>query len=289
MKKIIFAIIAVMVICALGFTLAGCNNATPTQKLLSNSRAWTSDNTDETLVYDVIYKSNTEEQVKGTMTVKVKSFNKEAVTIGNWTLNDAVGYLTTTVLEMENGDSKSSSAFFTTTIQVKYAEATQTIGGKTSGYTAEYKDERCYYTTFEGEGEDRATVSGEIKTGDFIESPYIDNAILYQVARCIPETSSSFTFNVPDVTLGETQSVTISTMRSSTLVIKGADDNQTEYTCFYANISLNRTFPGSGESLKCAIATTPYPSQEDPQISNMIVQIAEGDTLYTLKSASTVK
>lgn len=289
MKKFIFAIVTVVIICVLGVTLAGCNSATPTQKLLSNSRAWTSDKTDETLVYDVIYKSATPEQVKGTMTVNVKSYNKETVTIGEWTLENAVGYVATTELVMDNGDTKTSKAYFTTTIQVKYAESTQTIAGVTSGYKAEYKNERCYYTTFEGSGEAKKETSGELKVGEFYESPYIDNAILYQVARCMPDSVSSFTFNVPDVTLGETQSVTISMSRSSTIKIKAADENQTEYDCYYTKIMLNRTFPGSGENLTCAIAKNPYPSAEDPQINNMIVQISEGDTLYTLKSATNVQ
>lgn len=281
MKKFIFVLITVVMICVLSATLAGCKSATPTQKLLSNSRAWTSDVTDETLVYDVIYKSATEDQVRGEMTVNVKSYNSEKVTIGDWSLDKAIGYVATTELTMENGDVKKTTAFFTTTIQVRYAECSQTIGGVTSGYTAEYKNERCYYkTTGESANE------GEIKVGDFNESPYIDNAMLYQVARCLPESVSSFTFDVPDVTLGETQSVTMSASRSSTTGVKSADENQTEYVCFYVYISLNRTFPGSGESLKCAIASTPYPSADNPQINNLIVQIAEGDTLYTLKSAS---
>ncbi len=283
MKKFIFVIVTIVIVCILGASLAGCNRATPTQKLLSNSRAWTSRVTDETLVYDVIYKSNTPDQVKGTMTVNVKSYNGEKVTIGDWSLDNATGYVATTDLEMENGDKKVSSAFFTTTIQVKYAESTQTVDGKTSGYTAEYKDERCYYTTTEGEEEK----SGELKLGEFYDSPYIDNSILYQVARCIPDSVSSFTFSVPDVTLGEAQSVTLSITRSETLTIKSADEAGTEYVCYYVSIALNRTFPGSGESLKCAIATTPYPSSDDPQVKNMIVQIAEGDALYTLKSVTT--
>lgn len=280
MKKFIFAIVTVLIICVLGVTLAGCNRATPTQKLLSNSRAWTSDVTDETLVYDVIYKSATPEQVEGELTVNVKSFDKETVTIGDWTKEGATGYLATTTLSMQNGDKKQSFVFFTTTIEVKYAKEDRVYGGVASGYTAEYKDEKCYYTTYEGD----AKTSGEIKVGDFGESPFIDNAMLYQVARCVPSTVSSFTFNVPDVTLGETQSVTVNAARSENLSIKSADG--TEYVCYYVSISLNRTFPGSGESLKCAISTTPYPSADNPQINNLIVQIAEGDALYTLKSAS---
>ncbi len=282
MKKFIFVIVTVIMICVLGVTLAGCNNATPTQKLLSNSRAWTSDVTDETLEYDVIYKSATEDQVRGEMKVNVKSYNGEKVTIGDWSLDNAVGYVATTELTMENGDVKKTTAFFTTTIQVRYAQCSQTISGVSSGYTAEYKNEKCYYKTTEGD----SVSEGEIKVGDFNESPFIDNAILYQVARCLPESVSSFTFDVPDVTLGETQSVTMSSSRSSTTVVKGADEAQTEYVCYYVYISLNRTFPGSGESLKCAIASTPYPSADDPRINNLIVQIAEGDTLYTLKNAT---
>lgn len=282
MKKFIFVIVTVVIICLLGVSLAGCNRATPTQKLLSNSRAWTSDVTDETLVYDVIYKSATKDQVKGTMTVNVKSYDKEKVEIGDWSLDNAVGYVATTELVMDNGDVKKTAAFFTTTIQVKYAQCTQTIGGVTGGYTAEYKNEKCYYTTTDGSDKGQ----GEIKVGDFNESPYIDNAILYQVARCLPDSVSSFTFDVPDVTLGEAQSVTMSATRSSTTGIKGADEAQTEYVCYFVYISLNRTFPGSGESLKCAVASTPYPSADNPKINNLIVQITEGDTLYTLKSAT---
>lgn len=282
MKKFIFVIVTVVIICVLGVSLAGCNRATPTQKLLSNSRAWTSDVTDETLVYDVIYKSATKDQVKGTMTVNVKSYDKEKVEIGDWSLDNAIGYVATTELVMDNGDVKKTTAFFTTTIQVKYAECTQTIGGVTGGYTAEYKNEKCYYTTTDGSDKGQ----GEIKVGDFNESPYIDNAILYQVARCLPDSVSSFTFDVPDVTLGEAQSVTISATRSSTTGIKGSDEAQTEYVCYFVYISLNRTFPGSGESLKCAVASTPYPSADNPKINNLIVQITEGDTLYTLKSAT---
>ncbi len=280
MKKFIFAIVTIVIICVLGVTLAGCNRATPTQKLLSNSRAWTSDVTDETLVYDVIYKSATPEQVEGELTVNVKSFDKETVTIGDWTKEGATGYLATTTLIMQNGDQKQSVVFFTTTIEVKYAKEDRVYGGVASGYTAEYKDEKCYYTTYEGD----AKTAGEIKVGEFGESPFIDNAMLYQVARCVPSTVSSFTFNVPDVTLGETQSVTVNAVRSENTSIKSADG--TDYVCYFISISLNRTFPGSGEPLKCAISTTPYPSADNPQINNLIVQMAEGDALYTLKSAT---
>ena len=280
MKKFIFAIVTIVIICVLGVTLAGCNRATPTQKLLSNSRAWTSDVTDETLVYDVIYKSATPEQVEGELTVNVKSFDKETVTIGDWTKEGATGYLATTTLIMQNGDQKQSVVFFTTTIEVKYAKEDRVYGGVASGYTAEYKDEKCYYTTYEGD----AKTAGEIKVGEFGESPFIDNAMLYQVARCVPSTVSSFTFNVPDVTLGETQSVTVNAVRSENTSIKSADG--TDYVCYFISISLNRTFPGSGEPLKCAFSTTPYPSADNPQITNLMVQIAGGDALYTLKSAT---
>lgn len=282
MKKLVFAIITILVICLACVSLAGCKSATPTQKLLFNSRPWTSEVTDETLVYDVVYKSGTDDAVHGTLTVTVTSYNSEKVTIGNWSLDNAVGYVTTTELDMDNEDKKTSSAFFTTGIEVKYAQADQTIGGVNSGYTAEYKDGKCYYTTYENDSEK----SGEIKLGDFTESPYIDNAILYQVARCVPDSVSSFTFDVPDVTLGESQSVTITAARSTTTAIKSADESDTEYVCYFVSISLNRTFPGSGESLKCAISTTPYPSSDDPQIKNLIVQISEGNALYTLKSAT---
>lgn len=282
MKKTVFAIITIIIVCLLGVSLAGCNRATPTQKLLFNSRPWTNEVTDETLVYDAVYKNGEEEAVHGTLTVKVKSYNGEKVTIGDWSLDNAIGYLTSTKLEMENGDYVDSSAFFTTGIEVKYAQATSSTGGKVSGYKAEYKDEKCYYST---QG-DNAT-SGEMKLGNFSESPYIDNATLYQVARCVPSSVSSFTFNVPDMTLGEAQSVTISANRSSTTPIKGADDNETEYVCYYVSISLNRTFPGSGENLRCAVSATPYPSSDDPQINNLIVQITEGNAVYTLRSATT--
>lgn len=282
MKKLIFAIIIILTVCLIGVSLAGCKSATPTQKLLFNSRPWTSEVTDETLVYDVVYKSGTDDAVHGTMTVTVKSFNGESATVGDKTIDNAVGYVTTTELEMDNGDIKTSGAFFSTGIEVKYAYADQTIAGVNSGYKAEYKDEKCYYTTYDGDSEN----SGEIKLGEFEESPYIDNAILYQVARCVPDSVSSFTFSVPDVTLGESQSVTVTAARSSTTAIKSADEAGTEYVCYFVSISLNRTFPGSGESLKCAISTTPYPSSDDPQIKNLIVQIAEGDALYTLKSAT---
>lgn len=285
MKKTIFLIITVIVVCVLGVTLSGCNNSTPTQKLLSNSRAWISANTDETLVYDAVYKDKTDEQVNGTLTVNVKSYNKETITLNDgWKKDNATGYVATTTLEMENGDTKVSQVYFTTAIEVKYAYEQKNFGGKVSGYSAEYKDEKCHYTYYEGEGDNKNESKGEIKVGSFAESPYVDNAMLYQIVRCLPESASSFTFDVPDVTLGDLQSVTVTPATTSVSTIK--DGSGKEYLCYFTSITLNRTFPGSGESLTCAISSTPYPSAEDPQIRNLIVQIKEGDTIYTLKSAS---
>ena len=283
MKKIVLIIVTIVMIAALGVSFAACDNATPTQKLLSNSRPWTSRDTDEVFVYNVVYKKGTEDELNGTMTVTVKSFNGaegDTVTIGEWTKEKAIGYLTTTTLEMDNGDVKNTQAFFTTNVEVKYASETKTYGGVTSGYTAEYKNEKCYYTVFEGDDKS----SGEIKTGDFSESPFIDNAILYQVARCIPSSVSSFTFDVPDVTLGDTQSVTMSAATGTTTTIKAADEAETEFKCYFVQIALNRTFPGSGESLTCMIASDPYET-ENGEIKKLVVSITEGDTTYTLVSA----
>lgn len=287
MKKTIFAIITVIVICVLGITLSGCNRSTPTQKLLTNSRAWTSENTDETLIYDAAYKSGSEDFVAGTLTVHVKGYNNETASVGDWSKENAIGYVVTTDLAMDNGDVKTSSAYFSTSIQVLYSECVQTINGETSGYKAEYRDEKCYYTTFEGEGENKKESSGEIKVGDFFDSPYIDNAILYQVARCLPAEVSSFTFNIPDFTTGKAQSVSVTAARSTTMALK--DANGTDFVCYPVSITLNRTFPGSGEALTCAISQSPYPSETDPEINNLIVQISEGETLYTLKSATTAE
>lgn len=280
MKKLTFVIILIVVIALLGVSFAGCNRATPTQNKLSNYIPWTNDVTNETLVYDVIYKSNTPEQVKGVYSVNVKSFNKENVTIGDWTSENAVGFKVTAKLEMENGDSIATEVFFTTNIIVKYASQTTVTAGVTDSYTAEYKDEKCYFTR----NENGVETSGEIKTGDFYESPYFDNAMLYQLVRCMPSGNSSFTFNIPDITLSETQSVTITSMPSSTTTITAADSNA--YECYLATIKLNRTFPGSGEGLKCYISSKSYPSDEDAKVNKLIVQIVEGDTVYTLKSVS---
>lgn len=280
MKKLTFVIILIVVIALLGVSFAGCNRATPTQNKLSNYIPWTNDVTNETLVYDVIYKSNTPEQVKGVYSVNVKSFNKESVTIGDWTNENAVGFKVTAKLEMENGDSIATEVFFTTNIVVKYASQTTVTAGVTDSYTAEYKDEKCYFTR----NENGVETSGEIKTGDFYESPYFDNTMLYQLVRCMPSGNSSFTFNIPDITLSETQSVTITSMPSSTTTITAADSNA--YECYLATIKLNRTFPGSGEGLKCYISSKSYPSDEDAKVNKLIVQIVEGDTVYTLKSVS---
>lgn len=280
MKKLTFVIILIVVIALLGVSFAGCNRATPTQNKLSNYIPWTNDVTNETLVYDVIYKSNTPEQVKGVYSVNVKSFNKESVTIGDWTNENAVGFKVTAKLEMENGDSIATEVFFTTNIIVKYASQTTVTAGVTDSYTAEYNDEKCYFTR----NENGVETSGEIKTGDFYESPYFDNAMLYQLVRCMPSGNSSFTFNIPDITLSETQSVTITSMPSRTTTITAADSNA--YECYLATIKLNRTFPGSGEGLKCYISSKSYPSDEDAKVNKLIVQIVEGDTVYTLKSVS---
>lgn len=271
-KRIILAVIMVLAVCLTAF--AGCTGSSPIQKKLGNSAPWISlrDMT-ETSVYSVSYTEG-DVALNGTYTLVINRVDNADVTLQDKTYSAFTGYVATASLVMDNGDTIDSKVICYTTMQVKASYSKVVTASHVEEVTAEYANKDKVYYTYVSDGE---TVTDDIKIKDFFSAPYTDNAMLYLLARSFPSDTSSFSINMPDFKSSQLNSILLSKTSSSSELIVGEDT----YNVSMIELSINRTFPGKGNPLKCYVS-----NQAVDGATNAIVKIIEGNVTYTLDSVT---
>ena len=271
-KRIILAVIMVLAVCMTA--LAGCSGSSPIQKKLGNSAPWISlrDKT-ETTVYNVTYTEG-DVTLSGTYTLVVNRVDNEDVTLQDKNYQSFTGYVATSSLVMNNGDTIDTKVLCYTTMQVKASYSKAVNGTKVEEVTAEYSNKDKVYYTYVSDGE---PVTDGIKIKDFFSTPYTDNAMLYLLARSFPTDTTSFSINMPDFKSNKLNSVLLSKTSSTSELIVG----ETTYSVATIELSINRTFPGKGTPLKCYVS-----NQAVGGSSDVIVKIIEGNVTYTLDSVT---
>lgn len=251
MKKVLLIVI-VVIISAFGLSFAGCSGAGPTQRLLSDSSPWLSSAPFvETSTYTVT-RNNVDKTVAdtGSYIVSVEKFINTNINVGENKLDNFSGYVATSDLKMNNGDSEHSVVAFSTTIALDASYTKFSYANGTGKEIIALNSPKKYNYKIVLNG-DVVEKESSIKHKKFDAAPYIDKTMLYLVARCIPNSVASFGFKVLSPDLNKALDVT---MKRPTvledIVLDGAP-----IACKVFSASENITFPGVGTAYKCYVAS----------------------------------
>ncbi len=191
MKKIISALIIVVLIAVLAVSLSACNNAT-TQGQLANIL---NEHSEEHFVYDVI---NSQDNSNGTYTVDIVSYSKgdTIANFGNTTLQNVQdGILVASKLEIDNVVYNTGCYYNlingSSYMVPAYSFRTQKENGsETFALQANYADGSFNYEkVFDGDASTKQ--SGSIE----VSGTYFDNNQFLQSLRSVTTFSSAFTFS----------------------------------------------------------------------------------------------
>jgi len=278
MKKL--ALVLVLIVLTLSFTLTGCNKAS-TQGQLVNILA---NHNHEVFTYDVSDSSG----VIGSYVVTLdKKASQDSFTFGdeNTTIKVNEGILAQAVLTVGTTtyntgcyyDLISGSSFMTPayTYRVKNVDGQETfkLFGKYDGTSLNYDK------WINGGEKQSGTVTAE-------SSPYYDNNEFHQLLRGVTTFSTSFSFSYAVPLVSETESTSVSLTAAcsttETLQFNGADVN-----CYKVVVSRSTKVAGTTQTLyysvddiKPSLSGTGWP------ITHALLKIVEGNITYTLKSAS---
>lgn len=289
MKKKLLILTIICIIAVSIFSLSACNTKTPINRLLPNNSPWLNvGNMTETSLFNV-EKKDGDAILKGTYNIIVQRLENTTVQCGDIELAEYSGYFATSSLEMENGDKISTAVAFSHSYVLKASYIKiEYVGKPVLIAKLNNENKKANITTINGEEETSTT----IKHKTFEKKPYIDNIMLYLLARSMPSDTPTATFEVINTTMLKKQSTNIIASKNTELTF--ADS---KVDCRTYEISLNRTFPGKGEPLKCYVATPLIKDTtvlekgvKDPLgVKSAIVKIVEGDMSYNLISTNVVK
>lgn len=292
MKKISLILI-IIVVMALGLSFSGCSSSAPVQRLLSDASPWLhSSPYVETSDFDVTRKDAQGNVVdNGKYVVIVEKFVNSDVVVGEETLTNFSGYVATSNLAMNNGDTQYSKVAFSTNIELKASYFESVIDGATTKQQASNDSKKYTYKTSTG-GE--YSKEQTVKHKKFDSAPYIEKTMLYLITRCLPNNNGNFSFSVIDTTKNGLKSVT-TTRTANTL--EDISFNGGLVACRAFNLSENVDSPGKGTPYKCYLATKKIDGTtilEDSDLSlkgnkNAIIKIVENNMEYVLTSITNTK
>lgn len=265
MKKVTITIFAIVLVVALGCSLAACNSATA-QGQLENPLGF--DHNKETFVYDAL---NTYDGSLGKYTVKIEGFESGATVpnFGNAELeNVEKGILVTGELEIDEDRSLSGCYFklvgSSTTYMVPYASYNVQYSGDKEIFRlqATYGSKTYNY---------ERTVNGQTDNGSIkVSGTCFDNNEFHQMLRTISTYSNGLTlaYTMPLVTSTEALAVNITATSSSTakvatpftnLLVK--EDNEKRYPdgmdCYVVKINRSTQVTGASQTLYYAVDNVP--------------------------------
>lgn len=248
MKKKLLLFICI--IATLAVVLSGCISKPP-HKMFSDP--WLNY---EEITYDVTRSLENGDKITGTskiITERVTNNNDKK--IGDETLKNFSGTYISIHTELSDGSVMDAQVAFMSSFEpvASYKEV------KVKGYPnnspsqdihqitkINYRDEKCLYSTdFDG-----VKNSGDIKTGKWIKKPFYDNLMLYHIARSsyLKGAFSSLSPRVFSVSDFEFKNLTVSLDKSAE-IFKLFPEQETGIKTDVVKLTLNQTFPGSGEPL----------------------------------------
>ena len=269
MKKIASAIVLVVVISALAFTLAACNNATTQGQLVD---AWKEGRPYERYTYSV--NDSAYDGVEGTYVSEIfyhaaynADSNPEKVTVGDSTFEQREGYLIRNTLEATL-DGKVhlivTECYFSLTDGSSYLLPSATFRSETVKGTealrmnGTYSGNTLSYTL--------VVNGGEAKTGSVgLGSVFYDNNEFHQSLRGVSTFSTSFSFGFSTAVVNATEQ----TSASLTLSVSGTENisglefdsvgrneegaeiasETTSLECYKATLSRSTTVAGASQTL----------------------------------------
>lgn len=281
MKKIILVVFGLILTCAV---LVGCTQAIPHKSL---SEPWSGT---ETAVYSLKRTLSTEgaEPIMGEQTIITRSVSGESVTIGEKTLENLEGTYISISTTMDDGSTMEAQVAFNANfypiaaykkIFVKGHEGEVPATDLTQVISASYDDNsKKYEFTANDNGVEK---SDTIKLKNkWIKSPYVDNLMIYHLARSsfLDGAFLPFSFSVPSWSESSLKSYSMAEVKDKAVInVMGI-----EVSCTQIAISLNQTFPGSGKPVIACYADGAI--GEGAKSVRALVKYTEGNMEYTLKS-----
>lgn len=268
MKKTATFILLILVVTALAFALAACNNATTQGQLVD---AWKNARPYERYTYTV--DDSAYEGTEGTYVSEIIYYaaydaeeNTDKVTVGDYSFEQREGYLIKSTLNASIDGKKllfETACYFALTdgrnYLLPYATLrSETVDGKqTFRMNGVYSGSTLEYTL---------TADGETKSGSVgLGSPYYDNNEFHQSLRGVSTFSSSFSFGFSTAAVNATEqtSVSLTFSVSGTEEVKdlpfpslGKDDEDKEVqnattalNCYCASLSRATTVAGASQRL----------------------------------------
>lgn len=300
MKKTALITSLILIIAVVAMVFVGCTNV-PANKALRS--LW---ETKEIATYEIkrfTPQDNTAESERtllssGELTITTERISGETVSVGGHSVDNFIGSLVTMNFKMEDGSFMDSKVAFTakflpvasyknsfikgysdTTVEI---DTTETVSGKYVGENYEYRG-----TTKVGEA--TATVKeGSLKTGSWSKSPFMDNLMLYHVARS-SFSGKNFAFQtmsmgVPSWSENAMKTVSFSLVSSDSKI---AAMGQEEMSTTKVQVARTQKFPGPGLPNYVYFNNNAFELEGEHMATagqRVIVRVEEREMEYTLKT-----
>lgn len=300
MKKVALITSFILIIAVVAMVFVGCTNV-PANKALRS--LW---ETKEITTYEIkrfTPQDNTADSKRellssGELTITTERISGETISVGGHSVDNFIGSLVTMHFEMEDGSFMDSKVAFTakfvpaasyknsfikgyggTTVEV---DTTETITGKYVGENFEFTG-----TTKVGEAT-ATTKEGSLKTGAWSKSPFMDNLMLYHVARSsFSGKNSAFqamSMNVPSWSENAMKTVNFSLVSSDSKI---SAMGQEEMSTTKIQVARSQKFPGPGLPNYVYFNNTALKLDGDHMATagqRVIIRVEEREMEYTLKT-----
>lgn len=300
MKKVALITSFILIIAVIAMVFVGCTNV-PANKALRS--LW---ETKEITTYEIkrfTPMNNTEGSERtllssGELNITIERISGDTISIGGHTVDNFIGSMVTMSFKMEDGSFMDSKVAFT----AKFKPAASYKNSFIKGYTgttvevdttetisAKYIGEDYEYVGVTKVGEATATTKeGSLKTGAWSKSPFMDNLMLYHVARSsFSGKNSAFqamSMNVPSWSENAMKTVSFSLVSSDTKI---AAMGQEEMSTTKIQVARSQKFPGPGMPNYVYFNNTPFELEGDHMATagqRAIVRVEEREMEYTLKT-----
>lgn len=300
MKKAALITSFILIIAVVAMVFVGCTNV-PANKALRS--LW---ETKEITTYEIkrfTPMNNTEGSERtllssGELTITIERISGDTISIGGHTVDNFIGSMVTMSFKMEDGSFMDSKVAFTAKFVPVASYKNSFIKGytgttveidTTETITAKYIGENYEYVGVTKVVEATATTKeGSLKTGTWSKSPFMDNLMLYHVARSsFSGKNSAFqamSMNVPSWSENAMKTVSFSLVSSDTKI---AAMGQEEMSTTKIQVARSQKFPGPGMPNYVYFNNTPFELEGDHMATagqRVIVRVEEREMEYTLKT-----
>lgn len=305
MKKIALITSFILIIAVVTMVFVGCTNV-PANKALRS--LWESK---EVTTYEIkrfTPQDNTAETERtllstGELTITIERVDGGSVSVGGHTVDNFIGSVVTMHFEMEDGSFMDSKVAFTAKFVPVASYKNSFIKGypdttvkidTTETLSAKYAGENYEYSGITKVGDNTATTKdGTLKTGAWSKSPFMDNLMLYHVARSSFSGKNgafqAMSMNVPSWSEDAMKTVNFSLISSDTKI---AAKGETEMSTSKVQVARTQKFPGPGMPNYVYFNNAAFELEGDHMATagqRVIVRVEEREMEYTLKTFESQK